>query len=60
MLPIRARVNLGAIAIRENCAFTKAPVLLESHHHVVLSHNPGTCSWCLTLLQRNSWYILQP
>ena len=35
VLPLQARVNLGAMAIKGYSAFPKAPALLESHHQVV-------------------------
>ena len=38
MLPLWARVNLGAIAIKRYSAFPKAPDLLEPHYQIVLCH----------------------
>ena len=35
VLPLQARVDLGAIAIKENSAFPKAPALLEHHDQIV-------------------------
>ena len=35
MLPCRARVDLGAMAIKGYPAFLKAPALLEPHHQIV-------------------------
>ena len=35
MLPQRARVDLGVMAIKGYSAFPKAPALLESHHQIV-------------------------
>ena len=35
MLPLRARVDLGAMAMKGYSAFPKAPVLLEPHHQIV-------------------------
>ena len=59
MLPIRARVDLGAVAIKEYSAFPKAPRLLESHHQIVLCHIHGNRLGSLTFLQRCSQCILQ-
>ena len=35
VLPLRARVDQGAMTIKEYSAFPKAPVLLEPHHQIV-------------------------
>ena len=35
VLPLRARVDLGAMAMKGYSAFPKAPALLESHHQIV-------------------------
>ena len=35
MLPLRARGDTGAIAIKGYPAFPKAPVLLEPNHQIV-------------------------
>ena len=35
VLPFRARVDLGAIAIKGSSAFPKAPVSQEPHHQIV-------------------------
>ena len=35
VLPLRARVDLGAMATKEYSAFPKAPALLEPHHQIV-------------------------
>ena len=35
MLPLRARVDLGAMAMKGYSAFLKAPALLEPHHQIV-------------------------
>ena len=35
VLPIRAKVDLGAMAMKEYSAFPKAPALLEPHHQIV-------------------------
>ena len=32
MLPLRARVDLGAMAMKEYSTFPKAPALHEPHH----------------------------
>ena len=32
VVPLRARVDMGAMAIKGYSAFPKAPVLLETHH----------------------------
>ena len=35
MLPLRAKVELGAMAINGYSTFPKAPALLEPHHQIV-------------------------
>ena len=61
MLPLRARVDLRAMAMKGYPAFPKAPALLESHHQIVLRYIQDIrCGGGLTLLQRCSWCILQP
>ena len=42
MLPLRARVHLGARAMKEYSAFPKAPALVELHHQIVLCHIQDT------------------
>ena len=34
MLPLRARVDLGAMAMKGYSTFPKAPTLLEPHHQI--------------------------
>ena len=57
MLPLRARVNLGAMAMKRYSAFPKAPALLEPHHRIVQCHIQGgsyplqKCSRCILLPQ---------
>ena len=41
MLPLRARVDLGAMAMKGYSAFPKTPALLEPHHQMVLVSYPG-------------------
>ena len=61
MLPLRARVDLGAMAIKGYSAFPKAPVLLEPHHQIVYCHiYDNRWGGGLTPLQRSSRCILQP
>ena len=60
MLHIRARLALGAMAIKGYSAFPKAAVLLEPHNQIVLCHIPGTDWASLTPLQRSSRCILRP
>ena len=42
MLPLRTKVDLGAMAIKVYSAFSKAPALLEPHHKIVLCHIQDT------------------
>ena len=35
MLPLQARVDLGAMAMKVCSTFPKAPALLEPHHQIV-------------------------
>ena len=59
ILPSRVRVDLGAIAMKGNSAFLKAPALLEPYYQIVLYHIQDTL-WRggLSLLQRSSRCIL--
>ena len=46
MLPLCVKVNLGAMAFKENSAFPKAPAWLDSHHHIVLWYiKDNRCWW---------------
>ena len=38
MLPFRARVDLGAMTMKEYSIFPKAPAVLGPHHQIVLCH----------------------
>ena len=60
VLPLRARVDWGAIAVKGCPAFPKAPVLMEPHHQIVSCHISGHSLGSLTSLQRCSRCILQP
>ncbi len=42
MLPLRARVDLGAMAMKGHSEFPKAPALLELHHQIVYCHIQDT------------------
>ena len=42
MLPLRPRVDLGAMAIKGYSAFPKASILLKPHHQIVLCHKQDT------------------
>ena len=55
MLPRRARVDLGAMAMKGCSVFPKAPTLLKPHHQAVILIGRG-----LTPLQRCNHCILQP
>ena len=37
-LPLRAKVDPGAMTMKGNSAFPKAPALLEPHHQIVSCH----------------------
>ena len=60
MLPLRAKVDLGVMAMKWFSAFPKAPALLEPHHQIVLCHIQEIHWGYLTPLQRSSSCILQP
>ena len=53
MLPLRVRVDLGAISLKGYFVFPKAFALLEPHHQIVLVSYPGhsfrMAGGCLTL-----------
>ena len=59
MLPFRARVDLGIMAMKGCSAFFKAPASLEPHHQIVLCYIQDTRCVLITLL-RCSMCILQP
>ena len=42
VLPFRARVDFGAMAMKEYSDFPKAPVSLEHHHQIVSCHIQDT------------------
>ena len=52
VLPLRARVDLGAIAMKKYAAFPKTPALLEPHHQIVWCHIQVTRWWSFTAVQR--------
>ena len=58
MLPLRARVDDGAVAIKWYSAFPKAPALLEPQHKAVQFHKQNTSWDGLTPVQRSSRCIL--
>ena len=60
MLPLRVRVDLGAMAMKGYYAFSKAPASMEPQHHIVLCHIQDTRWEGLAPLQRCSQCILQP
>ena len=60
MLPLWARVGLGAMAMKGCSVLPKARALLESHHQIVLCHIYDTRYGSLTPLQKCSRCILQP
>ena len=60
MLPLQARVDLGAMAMKGYSAFPKAPALLEPYHQIVYCHIQDTPWGGLTPLWRCSQCILQP
>ena len=43
VLPLQARVDLGAMAMKRCSIFPKAPALLEPHHQTVKCHIKNTC-----------------
>ncbi len=43
VLPFRARVNLGVMAMKGCSAFSKAPASLEPHHQIVQCHIQARC-----------------
>ena len=59
VLPLRARVDLGAMSMKRYSTFLKVPVLLESHHQSVYCHIQDTCRARVIPLQRCSRCILQ-
>ena len=42
VLPCRARVDLGAMAMKGYSALPKTPALLEPHHQIIYCHIQGT------------------
>ena len=60
MLPLRTRVGLGVMAMKEYSAFPKAPALLKPYYQFVLCHFQDTGCGSFTPLQWSSQSILQP
>ena len=60
MLQLRARVKLGAMAMKGYSAFLKAPVLLEPPDQIVSVISRIVVEGSLIPLQRRSRRILQP
>ena len=61
VLPCRARLDQGAMAMKGCSVFPKAPALLGPHHQIVSCHIKDThLGGGLTHLQSCSRYILQP
>ena len=58
--PLRVKVDLGAIAMKEYSAFPKLPALLKPHCQIILCYILFTRWRGLTLLQRCNRCILQP
>ena len=63
MLPLRARVDQGPMAIKGYSEFLQTPALREPYHQIVYCHKQDT-RWCwdcrIHRLQRCSRCILQP
>ena len=52
MLPLHAKVDLGAMAMKECSALPKAPAILKSYHQIVLIHFQDSSlggSYCNTM-----------
>ena len=47
MLPLRARGDLKAMAMKEYSVFPKAPALVEPHNQIVLCHIQDTRCVCV-------------
>ena len=61
MLPLRSRVDLGAMAMKACSTFPKAPASLEPHHQIFsVIYRTLVGGGGLTPRQRCSWCILQP
>ena len=60
VLPLRARADLGEMAVKVHPEFPKAPSLLQPHHQIDKWHIQDTHWGSLTPLQRCSCCILQP
>ena len=58
VLPLRSRVDLGAMAMKGYSAFPKSPSLLEPLHQIVLCHILDTLWKNLSPMQRSSQCIL--
>ena len=60
MLPLRARVDLGAMAMKGYSAFPQGPGLLKPSHQIVYCHIWDNRYRSRTLLQRCNRRFLQP
>ena len=61
MLPFRARVDLGAMAMKGYSAFPKAPASLEPYHQIVYCHIQDTrWGWSYPSAEVQSVYSTAP
>ena len=61
VLPLQARVNLGAMAMKGCSTFPKAPALLEPQYQIVLYHiQDSHCRGSLSSAEKQSVYSTLP
>ena len=60
MLPIRARVNVGAMAMKVCSIFPKVPTSLEPHHQIVQCHIQDTRCGAVPCAEKHSMYYTVP
>ena len=60
MLPLQARVDLGAMVMKGYSAFLKAPASLELHHQIVLYHIQDTRGGSYPSVEKQPVYSTAP
>ena len=60
MLPLRATVDLGSMAMKEYSAFPKAPAVLEHHHQIIVSYPGHSMGFFYSSAEMQSVYSIAP
>ena len=60
MRPLQAWGELGAMAVKEYSAFTKAPALQEPHHQIIYSYTGHSFRECYSFAEMQLVYPAAP